>query len=237
MRVYDYRARLYQPELGRFLQPDPVEFAASDYNLYRYCHNDPVNRTDPTGLQDDTCQLTSCGKGDWDWDNGKVAAEQRNAQRTQSVTLEFVRRKTEVSVDENRLKNGTRASGETEPSFDVKELPEESKVRGELNLRVKYSDGPKSKAGPKTMEHTRRMEPEHEAKFDHFVKKAQGLVKAANERLKFGSTAEAKKFLEGNLREEFNKAYGESRELDNPFTSRNQRRDSNSHLSPYPYEE
>jgi uncharacterized protein RhaS with RHS repeats len=41
---------MYQPELGRFLQPDPKEFAAGDYNLYRYCHNDPVNRNDPMGL-------------------------------------------------------------------------------------------------------------------------------------------------------------------------------------------
>lgn len=42
---------MYQPEIGRFLQPDPKEFLAGDYNLYRYCHNDPVNRTDPTGLE------------------------------------------------------------------------------------------------------------------------------------------------------------------------------------------
>jgi hypothetical protein len=33
-----------------FLQPDPKEFAAGDYNLYRYCHNDPVNHSDPMGL-------------------------------------------------------------------------------------------------------------------------------------------------------------------------------------------
>jgi RHS repeat-associated protein len=50
LRIYDYRARQYQPELGRFLQPDPKEFGAGDYNLYRYCHNDPVNKSDPTGL-------------------------------------------------------------------------------------------------------------------------------------------------------------------------------------------
>ncbi|MDQ6938690.1 MAG: RHS repeat-associated core domain-containing protein, partial [Verrucomicrobiota bacterium] len=48
--LYDYRARLYQPELGRFLQPDPKEFDAGDYNIYRYCHNDPVNHSDPMGL-------------------------------------------------------------------------------------------------------------------------------------------------------------------------------------------
>ena len=52
LHLYDYRNRLYQPELGRFLQPDPKEFGAGDYNLYRYCHNDPVNKTDPDGLVD-----------------------------------------------------------------------------------------------------------------------------------------------------------------------------------------
>src|ERR1041385_8844520 len=50
LKLYDYRNRLYQAELGRFMQPDPKEFAAGDYNLYRYCHNDPVNKTDPLGL-------------------------------------------------------------------------------------------------------------------------------------------------------------------------------------------
>jgi len=50
LKLYDYRNRLYQPELGRFMQPDPREFVAGDFNLYRYCHNDPVNKTDPTGL-------------------------------------------------------------------------------------------------------------------------------------------------------------------------------------------
>jgi RHS repeat-associated protein len=50
LRIYDYRARQYQPELGRFLQPDPRQFEAGDFNLYRYCHNDPVNKSDPTGL-------------------------------------------------------------------------------------------------------------------------------------------------------------------------------------------
>jgi RHS repeat-associated protein len=52
LALYDYRNRMYQPELGRFLQPDPKEFAAGDYNLYRYCHNDPVNKSDPTGMAD-----------------------------------------------------------------------------------------------------------------------------------------------------------------------------------------
>ncbi len=48
--VYDFRHRLYHAELGRFVQPDPKKFDAGDYNIYRYCHNDPVNKSDPTGL-------------------------------------------------------------------------------------------------------------------------------------------------------------------------------------------
>jgi RHS repeat-associated protein len=50
LKLYDYRNRMYHPELGRFLQPDPKHFEAGDYNLYRYCHNDPINKVDPDGL-------------------------------------------------------------------------------------------------------------------------------------------------------------------------------------------
>ena len=72
LRIYDYRARQYQPELGRFLQPDPKEFSAGDYNLYRYCHNDPVNKSDPTGLE----QIA----GDIIWDMAKHADSSNTSQ-------------------------------------------------------------------------------------------------------------------------------------------------------------
>ena len=49
---YEYRARAYNPTLGRFMSEDPKLFDAGDYNLFRYCHNDPVDRTDPMGLID-----------------------------------------------------------------------------------------------------------------------------------------------------------------------------------------
>jgi RHS repeat-associated protein len=57
LKLYDYRNRLYQPELGRFMQPDPKEFGAGDYNLYRYCHNDPINKSDPTGMYEEDVHL------------------------------------------------------------------------------------------------------------------------------------------------------------------------------------
>ncbi|HWB44518.1 MAG TPA: RHS repeat-associated core domain-containing protein, partial [Hyphomicrobiaceae bacterium] len=45
-----YRARYYWPKGGRFLSTDPVGYDA-DLNLYAYVGNDPVGRTDPTGLE------------------------------------------------------------------------------------------------------------------------------------------------------------------------------------------
>ena len=49
--VYDFRNRFYCISIGRFLQPDPIGFAGGDTNLYRYCGGDPVNGTDPLGLE------------------------------------------------------------------------------------------------------------------------------------------------------------------------------------------
>jgi RHS repeat-associated protein len=48
---YEYRARAYHAGLGRFMSEDPKLFDAGDYNLFRYCHNDPVDFTDPMGLE------------------------------------------------------------------------------------------------------------------------------------------------------------------------------------------
>jgi RHS repeat-associated protein len=66
--LYDYRHRFYDPSLGRFLQTDPTGFDAGDMNLYRYCDDDPIDQSDPTGLYSVDSRyssLTSMGGGDW----------------------------------------------------------------------------------------------------------------------------------------------------------------------------
>jgi RHS repeat-associated protein len=47
--LYYYRARYYDPNSGRFLSEDPIQFESNDLNLYRYALGSPVNLGDPYG--------------------------------------------------------------------------------------------------------------------------------------------------------------------------------------------
>ncbi|WP_157135064.1 RHS repeat-associated core domain-containing protein [Leptonema illini] len=50
--LYNYKARIYDPETGRFLQPDPVHTdqpGQDNWDRYQYVWNNPVNFVDPDG--------------------------------------------------------------------------------------------------------------------------------------------------------------------------------------------
>jgi len=47
--LYYYRARYYYPQLGRFLQTDPIGYG-DGMNIYAYVSNNPIIRTDPLGM-------------------------------------------------------------------------------------------------------------------------------------------------------------------------------------------
>ncbi len=55
--LYYYRARYYDPALGRFISEDPLGFRGSGPNFYAYVFDSPTNLVDPFGLT----------PGDW-WD-------------------------------------------------------------------------------------------------------------------------------------------------------------------------
>lgn len=47
--LYHYKARMYSPTLGRFLQTDPIGYG-DGFNWYDYVGGDPVNGIDPSGM-------------------------------------------------------------------------------------------------------------------------------------------------------------------------------------------
>jgi hypothetical protein len=54
------QARMYLPAYGKFASPDPAYDHSEDgLNLYSYCSNNPVTRTDPTGMR----EVDEGGKG------------------------------------------------------------------------------------------------------------------------------------------------------------------------------
>ena len=62
--LYQYRNRYYHPQLGRFINRDPMGYWGKDFNLYCYCGNDPLTRVDPKGLK-------FCGCDSWStWTEG-----------------------------------------------------------------------------------------------------------------------------------------------------------------------
>lgn len=46
-----FGAREYDPEIGRWTSKDPIRFDGDNSNLYAYIANDPVNRSDASGLR------------------------------------------------------------------------------------------------------------------------------------------------------------------------------------------
>jgi RHS repeat-associated protein len=68
--LYYYRARYYDPMVGRFIGKDPIGFKGGDVNLYAYVQNNPIRYTDPSGL--------SGASGSWDNGNSLDGTEQQD---------------------------------------------------------------------------------------------------------------------------------------------------------------
>ncbi len=107
--LYYYRARWYDPVVGKFISEDPIGFGGGDGNLSRYVHNRATNFVDPSGWAEEP---NPTGKAPI---NGNTHFNgEGNAIKKQFEDNVFPDRHQSPEVEVDRVRNGITTTGKVD---------------------------------------------------------------------------------------------------------------------------
>jgi RHS repeat-associated protein len=83
--LYYYRARMYSPTMGRFMQTDPIGYTGG-LDLYTYVGGDPVDQVDPMGTDATNGNVVCPGAGPQDCGPAKPPVQPNSCSRPGSTS-------------------------------------------------------------------------------------------------------------------------------------------------------
>jgi RHS repeat-associated protein len=99
-----YRARWYDPQLGRFISEDPIEFEGGS-NWYAYVDNNPLRYIDPLGLDKYVLIVGDPGRGSHNAGNNFNRSAQSAAEQLRAEGHEVIISRASSVTDFNRALN------------------------------------------------------------------------------------------------------------------------------------
>ncbi|MEK6669519.1 MAG: RHS repeat-associated core domain-containing protein, partial [Pseudomonadota bacterium] len=130
-----YRARYYDPAIGRFISEDPMGFASGDMSFYVYAANSPIDNNDPTGHN----PVTRFIRESAEYLGVKASAAAMQAAKNRAVDMAW---KAESQLIKNNLP-GTRSWGPDELKF----LQQGKSVPGYAGHHINSASGYPTLAG------------------------------------------------------------------------------------------